>query len=49
MMAAVWKHGPVMLSRMRAEKLALPHFSDSEMAYLTAYLHGAEFKRRNLP
>jgi mono/diheme cytochrome c family protein len=49
MVAAVWKHGPAMLKRMRAEKIAWPHFSDSEMADVTAYLHGVEFKRRRIP
>jgi len=49
MVAALWQHGPAMLDRMRREKIAWPHFSGSEMADLTAYLHGVEFRRRNLP
>jgi cytochrome c len=49
MVAALWKHGPAMLDRMRREKIAWPHFDGSDMADVTAYLHGVEFKRRNLP
>jgi cytochrome c2 len=49
MVAALWKHGPAMADRMRREKIAWPRFSGSEMADLIAYLHGVEFKRRNLP
>jgi cytochrome c2 len=49
MAAALWKHGPAMSDRMRREKIVWPRFSGSEMADLIAYLHGAEFKRRNLP
>jgi hypothetical protein len=49
MVAALWKHGPAMADRMRRDKVAWPRFKGSEMADLIAYLHGAEFKRRNLP
>jgi hypothetical protein len=49
MVAALWKHGPAMLARMRRERIAWPHFNGPDMADLTAYLHGVEFKRRNLP
>ncbi|MDP2999861.1 MAG: cytochrome c [Bryobacterales bacterium] len=47
MMAAVWKHGPGMWSRMQERRFAWPHFRDSEMADLTAYLHGVEFRQRS--
>jgi cytochrome c551/c552 len=46
MLAALWKHGPAMLDRMRQEGLPWPHFAGAEMADLTAYLHGLEFKQR---
>jgi len=46
MVAALWKHGPEMINRMRQEKIPWPTFQGSEMADLTAYLHGLEFKRR---
>ncbi|MGO9097367.1 MAG: c-type cytochrome [Bryobacteraceae bacterium] len=46
MLAALWKHGPAMLERMRQEGLPWPHFVGAEMADLTAYLHGPEFKQR---
>jgi cytochrome c2 len=49
MVAALWKHGPAMADRMRRDKVAWPRFKGSEMADLIAYLHGAEFKSRNLP
>ncbi len=47
MVAAVWKHGPGMWGRMQERKFAWPRFRDSEMADLTAYLHGVEFRRRS--
>ena len=47
MIAAVWKHGPGMWHRMQERRVAWPHFRDSEMADLTAYLHGVEFRRRS--
>jgi mono/diheme cytochrome c family protein len=46
MVAALWKHGPAMLDRMRQRGLPWPHFTGTEMADLTAYLHGAELKHR---
>jgi hypothetical protein len=46
LVAALWKHGPAMLDRMRQQKLAWPQFAGTEMADLTAYLHGAELKHR---
>lgn len=49
LVAALWKHGPQMLERMQSRKLAWPHFSDSEMADLSAYLNGAQFKWRAVP
>jgi mono/diheme cytochrome c family protein len=45
-MAALFRHGPSMLERMRREKLSWPHFNGLEMADLSAYLHGLEFRRR---
>lgn len=47
MVAALWKHGPAMLDRMRQQRLAWPRFAGTEMADLTAYLHGAELKQRS--
>jgi hypothetical protein len=47
MVAALWKHGPAMLERMRRRKIGWPRFGGSEMADLAAYLHGTELKRRN--
>jgi mono/diheme cytochrome c family protein len=47
--AALWKHGPVMLSRMRSKKISWPRFSGSEMADLAAYLYGSRLKRRQPP
>ena len=44
--AAVWKHGPAMLQKMRERKFAWPRFTGSEMADLSAYLHGLELKQR---
>ncbi len=46
MVAALWEHGPNMMNRLRQEKMSWPSFQGSEMADLTAYLHGLEFKRR---
>jgi mono/diheme cytochrome c family protein len=46
MVAALWKHGPVMLSRMRLKNISWPRFSGSEMADLAAYLHGVGLKQR---
>jgi cytochrome c2 len=46
MVAALWKHGPVMLNRMRIQKIPWPRFSGSEMADLTTYLHGLQLKQR---
>jgi mono/diheme cytochrome c family protein len=46
LVAALWKHGPAMLDRMRQQKVAWPQFAGTEMADLTAYLHGAELKHR---
>ena len=47
MVAALWKHGPVMLSRMRLKKISWPRFSGSEMADLAAYLYGYRLKQRH--
>jgi len=47
MVAAVWKHGPGMWHRMQERRVAWPRFRDSEMADLTAYLHGVEFRQRS--
>jgi cytochrome c5 len=44
--AALWKHGPAMLQKMRERKFAWPSFAGSEMADLSAYLHGLELKKR---
>jgi mono/diheme cytochrome c family protein len=46
MVAALWKHGPMMLDRMRQKKIPWPRFSGSEMADLAAYLHGFALKQR---
>lgn len=46
MVAALWKHGPVMLSRMRLQKVPWPRFNGLEMADLAAYLHGLRLKQR---
>lgn len=45
--AALWKHGPAILDRMRRSKIGWPRFKGSEMADLAAYLHGTALKRRN--
>jgi cytochrome c5 len=44
--AGVWKHGPAMLQKMRERKFVWPRFTGSEMADLSAYLHGLELKKR---
>jgi cytochrome c2 len=44
--AALWKHGPAMLQKMRERRFAWPRFTGSEMADLSAYLHGLELRRR---
>ena len=44
--AALWKHGPAMLQKMQERKFAWPRFTGSEMADLSAYLHGLELKQR---
>ena len=44
--AALFRRGPAMLESMRREKLSWPRFNAVEMANLSAYLHGLEFKRR---
>jgi mono/diheme cytochrome c family protein len=49
MVAALWKHGPTMLDRMRLKKISWPRFSGPEMADLAAYLHGSSLKQRRLP
>ncbi|MGD0578580.1 MAG: c-type cytochrome [Bryobacteraceae bacterium] len=49
LVAALWKHGPEMMNRMQRQKIAWPHFEGSEMADLSAYLHGLQFKRRASP
>ncbi len=46
LVAALWKHGPEMMNGMKRRKIDWPHFEGSEMANLSAYLHGLEFKRR---
>ena len=49
MVAALWKHGPAMLDRMRQKGISWPRFSGSEMADLTTYLHGLQLKQRRPP
>jgi mono/diheme cytochrome c family protein len=49
LVAALWKHGPEMMNRIEHRKIAWPHFEGSEMADLSAYLHGLQFKRRSSP
>ena len=49
LVAALWKHGPEMMNRMQRQKIVWPHFAGSEMADLSAYLHGRQFKRRTSP
>jgi mono/diheme cytochrome c family protein len=44
MASVLWQHGPAMLERMKAKKLAWPRFSRPEMVNLMAYLNGPEFR-----
>lgn len=46
MAAAAWKHVPAILYPRTPRKLSWPNFAGTEMADLSAYLHGLEFKRR---
>lgn len=46
MAAAAWKHVPAMLDQRTPRKFAWPSFTGTEMADLSAFLHGLEFKRR---
>jgi cytochrome c2 len=46
MVAALWKHGPAMLIAMRQRNIPWPRFNGSEMADVSAYLHGLQLKRR---
>jgi len=46
MVAALWEHGPGMQKKMEARGVPWPQFQGSQMADLTTYLHGLEFKRR---
>ncbi|MGP0071790.1 MAG: hypothetical protein ACLPWF_07645 [Bryobacteraceae bacterium] len=48
LVAAVWKHGAEMMDGMNHQKIAWPRFAGSEIADLSAYLHGFEFKRRTI-
>jgi len=49
LVAALWKHGPRMLGLMQRYNVRWPRFEGPEMADLSAYLHGLEFKRRPSP
>jgi mono/diheme cytochrome c family protein len=49
MVAALWKHGPVMLNAIRQRNVPWPRFKGSEMADISAYLHGLQLKRRTIP
>jgi len=49
MVAALWKHGPAMLIAMRQRNISWPQFTGSEMADVSAYLHGLQLKRRPSP
>jgi len=49
MVAALWKHGPAMRNAMRQRGIPWPRFEGSEMADVSAYLHGLQFKRRTPP
>ncbi len=49
MVAALWKHGPLMLNAMRKQNIPWPRFEGSEMADVSAYLHGLQLKRRTSP
>jgi len=44
--AALWRHGPEMVRRIRQSNTSWPRFRDAEMADVAAYLHRLEFKRR---
>ena len=46
MVAALWEHGPGMQKQLKARGVPWPQFQGSQMADLTAYLHGVELKRR---
>lgn len=37
--AAIWRHGPEMLSAMKQKKLAWPRFSGDELSHLLAYIN----------
>jgi len=49
LVAALWKHGPEMMNRMQRQRIVWPHFAGADMADLSAYLHGRQFKRRTVP
>lgn len=49
MVAALWKHGPPMLNAMRQHNIPWPRFEGSEMADVSAYLHGLQLKQRTSP
>jgi mono/diheme cytochrome c family protein len=49
MVAALWKHGPAMLNAMRRQNIPWPRFRGSEMADVSAYLHGLQLKQRTSP
>ncbi len=49
MVAALWKHGPVMRNAMRQRSVPWPRFEGAEMADVSAYLQGLQFKRRTTP
>jgi len=46
MVAALWKHNPGMLEEMRRQRISWPRVTATEMADLTAYLHGPRLRRR---
>ena len=46
MAAAAWEHGPAVEARLRKLNIPWPRFSGSEMADLTAFVHGLQFKPR---
>ena len=49
MVAALWKHGPMMLNAMRRQNIPWPRFNGPEMSDVSAYLHGLQLKRRSSP
>ena len=49
MVAALWKHGPEMLNRMRLKKISWPRFSGSEMADLGSIPARFQLKQRRPP